>query len=99
MATTPARERVRKSRKRRRLGLRTVQVELSEQVIDFLLARKYELERTDNASIGRGGVGIRVGCGAGVGMTREEAAAKVRRVWPLAFRNSLAASTARLRSC
>ena len=50
MAITPARERVRKSRKRRRLGLRTVQV--SEQVIDFLLARKYELERTDNASIG-----------------------------------------------
>jgi hypothetical protein len=53
MAITPARERVRKSRKRRRLGLRTVQVELSEQAIDFLLARKYELERTDNASIGR----------------------------------------------
>ena len=50
MAITPARERVRKSRKRRRLGLRTVQVELSEQVIDFLLAHKYELERTDNAS-------------------------------------------------
>ena len=49
MAITPARERVRKSRKRRRLGLRTVQVELSEQVIDFLLARKYELDRTDNA--------------------------------------------------
>ena len=53
MAITPARERVRKSRKRRRLGLRTVQVELSEQVIDFLLAREYELERTDNASIGQ----------------------------------------------
>ena len=52
MATTPARERVRKSRKRRRLG-RTVQVELTEQAIDFLLARKYELERTDNASIGQ----------------------------------------------
>ena len=52
MAITPARERVRKSRRRRRLGLRTVQVEVSEQVIDFLLARKNELERTDNASIG-----------------------------------------------
>ena len=52
MAITPAPERVRKSRRRRRLGLRTVQVELSEQAIDFLLARKYELERTDNASIG-----------------------------------------------
>ena len=55
MAITPARERVRKSRKRRRLGLRTVQVELSEQVIDFLLGRKYELERSDNASISRPG--------------------------------------------
>jgi hypothetical protein len=53
MAITPARERVRKSRRRRRLGLRTVQVEVSEQVIDFLLARQYELERTDNASIGQ----------------------------------------------
>ena len=52
MAITPARERVRKSRRRRRLGLRPVQVELSEQAIDFLLARKYELERSDNASIG-----------------------------------------------
>jgi hypothetical protein len=50
MAITPARERVRKSRKRRRLGLRPVQVELSEQAIDFLVARKYELERTDKAS-------------------------------------------------
>jgi hypothetical protein len=52
MAITPARERVRKSRRRRRLGLRTVQVEISEQVVDFLLARKYELERTDNDSVG-----------------------------------------------
>jgi hypothetical protein len=53
MAITPTRERVRKSRKRRRLGLRPVQVDLSEQAIDFLLARKYELEHTDNASIGQ----------------------------------------------
>ena len=37
---TAAMERKRKSRERRRLGLRPVQVELSEQVIDFLLARK-----------------------------------------------------------
>ena len=37
---TPGAERKRKSRECRRLGLRTVQVELSEQVIDFLLARK-----------------------------------------------------------
>ena len=53
MAITPARERVRKSRKRRRLGLRPVQVDLSEQATDFLVARKYELERTDSASIGQ----------------------------------------------
>jgi hypothetical protein len=53
MAITPAPERVRKSRRRRRLGLRTVQVEVSEQVIDFLLAHKYELERADNASTGQ----------------------------------------------
>jgi hypothetical protein len=45
MAITPARERVRKSRRRRRLGLRPVQVELSEQAIDFLLARKPELRQ------------------------------------------------------
>ena len=89
MATTPARERVRKSRKRRRLGLRTVQVELSEQVIDFLLARKYELEAHRQCLDWGGGVGIRVGCGTGVGMTREESAAKVRRVWPLATRPPL----------
>jgi hypothetical protein len=50
---TPGAERKRKSRERRRLGLRPVQVELSEQAIDFLLTRKYELERTDNASIGQ----------------------------------------------
>ena len=50
---TAAAERKRKSRERRRLGLRPLQVEFSEQVIDFLLARKYELERTDNASIGQ----------------------------------------------
>jgi hypothetical protein len=49
---TPAKERMRKSRDRRRLGLRPVQVLVSEQEIDFLLARHYELTRTDDRSIG-----------------------------------------------
>ncbi len=39
---TPAKERMRKSRARRRLGLRPVQVLVSERQIDFLLARHYE---------------------------------------------------------
>ena len=51
--TTPAKERMRKSRAHRRLGLRPVQVLVSEQDIDFLLARHYELTRTDDHSIGR----------------------------------------------
>jgi hypothetical protein len=50
---TPAKERMQKSRARRRLGLRPVQVLVSEQDIDFLLARHYELTRTDDRSIGR----------------------------------------------
>jgi hypothetical protein len=50
---TTAKERMRKSRARRRLGLRPVQVLVSEQDIDFLLARHYELTRTDDRSIGR----------------------------------------------
>jgi Pyruvate/2-oxoacid:ferredoxin oxidoreductase gamma subunit len=50
---TPAKERMRKSRAHRRLGLRPVQVLVSEQDIDFLLARHYELTRTDDRSIGR----------------------------------------------
>jgi hypothetical protein len=49
---TPAKERMRKSRARRRLGLRPVQVLVSEQDIDFLLARHYELTRSDDCSIG-----------------------------------------------
>ena len=49
---TPAKERMRKSRAHRRLGLRPVQVLVSEQDIDFLLARHYELTRTDDRSIG-----------------------------------------------
>ena len=66
---TAVAERKRKTRERRRLGLRPVQVELSEQVIDFLLARKYELERTDTMLDWTGGVGLRVRCDAGVRMT------------------------------
>jgi hypothetical protein len=50
---TPAKERMRKSRARQRLGLRPVQVLVSEQDIDFLLARHYELTRTNDHSIGR----------------------------------------------
>jgi hypothetical protein len=50
---TPAKERMRKFRAHRRLGLRPVQVLVSEQDIDFLLARHYELTRTDDHSIGR----------------------------------------------
>jgi hypothetical protein len=50
---TPAKERMRKSRARRRLGLRRIQVLVSEREIDFLLARHYELTRADNRSIGR----------------------------------------------
>jgi hypothetical protein len=51
--TTPAKERIRKSHAHRRLGLRPVQVLVSEQDIDLLLARHYELTRTDDRSIGR----------------------------------------------
>ena len=50
---TPAKERMRKSHARRRLGLRPVQILVSEQEIDFLLARHYQLTRTDDRSIGR----------------------------------------------
>ena len=50
--TTPAKERS-KSRAHRRLGLRPVQVLVSEQDIDLLLARHYELTRSDDRSIGR----------------------------------------------
>jgi hypothetical protein len=50
--TTPAKQRMRKSRAHRRLGLRPVQVLVSEQDIDFLLARDYELTRSDDRSIG-----------------------------------------------
>jgi Pyruvate/2-oxoacid:ferredoxin oxidoreductase gamma subunit len=50
---TPAKERMRKSRAHRRLGLRPVQVLVSEREIDFLLAHDYELSRKDADSIGR----------------------------------------------
>jgi hypothetical protein len=50
---TPAKERMRKSRAHRRLGLRPVQVLVTEREIDFLLARHYELTRANHRSIGR----------------------------------------------
>jgi hypothetical protein len=50
-------ERVTLHRHRKRLGLRPVTVIVSEQEIDFLLARDYELTRRDDRSIGRGGIG------------------------------------------
>jgi hypothetical protein len=43
---------MRKSRAHRRLGLRPVQVLVTEREIDFLLARHYGLTRTDDRSIG-----------------------------------------------
>jgi hypothetical protein len=56
-------ERVTLHRHLKRLGLRPVTVLVSEQDIDYRLARDYELARTDNASIGRGGIGGPVGLG------------------------------------
>ena len=46
-------ERVTFHRHGKRLGLRPVTVIVSEQEIDFLLARDYELTRSDDRSIGR----------------------------------------------
>ena len=45
-------ERMKLHRDRKRLGLRPVQVLVSEQYIDYLLAKDYELTRTDDRSIG-----------------------------------------------
>jgi hypothetical protein len=57
---TAAKERMRKSRARRRLGLRPVQVLVSEKDIDFLLARHYELTRTDDQLYRSGGGSVPV---------------------------------------
>jgi hypothetical protein len=51
MGTSSA-ERMKLHRDRKRLGLRPVQVLVSEQDIDYLLAKDYELTRTDDRSIG-----------------------------------------------
>jgi hypothetical protein len=51
MGTTSA-ERMKLHRDRKRLGLRPVQVLVSEQYIDYLLAKDYELNPTDDRSIG-----------------------------------------------
>ena len=48
---TPDAVRQRRVRRRRRLGLRMVQVEISEEIIELLEKRGYLLGRTD-ASIG-----------------------------------------------
>jgi post-segregation antitoxin (ccd killing protein) len=51
LAITPTRERVAKSRERRKRGLHPVQITVPDEVIDLLLARGYDLTRTDKASI------------------------------------------------
>ena len=51
MRTTSA-ERMKLHRRRKRLGLRPLQVIASEQDIDYLLARDYQLTRTEDRSIG-----------------------------------------------
>jgi hypothetical protein len=48
---TPARERIRKSRERRRKGLRAVQFDLSEQEIDYLNYLGYGARRDDPMSL------------------------------------------------
>ena len=50
---TTSAQRMKVHRDRKRLGLRPVTVLVSEQEIDFLLARDYELTRSDDRSIGR----------------------------------------------
>jgi hypothetical protein len=54
---------MRKSRAPRRRGLWPVRVDVSEQEIDLLPARHYELTRTDDLSIGPGGIIVFVGFG------------------------------------
>ena len=76
MRTTSA-ERMKLHRRRKRLGLRSVTVMVSEQEIDFLLARHYELTRTDDRSIGRA-VSAFVSDSAFEGAYAEEATQKVR---------------------
>jgi hypothetical protein len=51
MAITPARERVRKSRERKRRGVIPVQVEVSTLEIDFLRRRGYGARSGDPVSI------------------------------------------------
>ncbi len=50
-ADTPA-ERQRKTRARRRLGMRPVLVDISQSTIDWLAAQKYEFDPRDDNSIG-----------------------------------------------
>jgi hypothetical protein len=50
---TSAVERQRKTRARRRLGLRPVLVDVSQQTIDWLAARKYEMDPDNDNSVGQ----------------------------------------------
>jgi hypothetical protein len=50
MGTTSA-ERVRLPRQRRRKGKHSIRLLVNEDEVDFLLARGYPLDRTDNRSI------------------------------------------------
>jgi hypothetical protein len=52
MSTTSA-ERMRKTRQRRRSGLRAVTVIVSEQDIDYLMAAGYQLSRETPRTIGK----------------------------------------------
>ena len=65
-------------RHRKRLGLRPVTVIVSEQEIDFLLARDYELTRRDDRSIGRAVSAFLSDSVLEGGVTNEEATQKVR---------------------
>jgi len=55
-------------RRRRKLGLRMVQVEISEEIIELLEKRGYLLGPSSDTSIGRGGDGVVIGPGPGRGL-------------------------------
>jgi hypothetical protein len=64
MGTTSA-KRMKLHRDRKRLGLRPVQVLVSEQYIDYLLAKDYELTRTGRSLDRRGSIRLSERFGAG----------------------------------
>jgi hypothetical protein len=51
MLRTTSAERMRLSRQRRRQGKHSIRLLVKEDEVDFLLARGYPLNRTDNGSI------------------------------------------------